>query len=46
MIDSGAIPEAGKSEAGQHLDTMSSEASVVEPTDAKKFFPPDGAFSE
>jgi len=34
-IDSGALPEVGKGEAGHGLDTLISEAGVVPPTDAK-----------
>jgi hypothetical protein len=40
MIDSGAIPEVGKSEAGQSQDSMISEAGIAPPTDAKA--PRDG----
>ena len=45
-IDSGAIPEAGKSEAGQSQDSMVSEAGVVEPTDAKNSSPRDRGAAE
>ena len=45
-IDSGAIPEAGKSDRGPGVDTMISEAGVVEPIDAKSIFPPDGFLDE
>jgi hypothetical protein len=38
-IDSGAVPEAGKSETGQSLDSMSSEAGVAPPSDAKATSP-------
>jgi hypothetical protein len=46
MIDSGEIPEAGKSEAGQGLDSMISEAGVAPPTDAKDSSPRDRGTAE
>jgi hypothetical protein len=46
MIDSGAIPEVGKSEAGQSLDTMASEAGIGERTDAKDSSPRDRGTAE
>jgi hypothetical protein len=45
-FDSGAIPETGKSDRGPVVDTVLSEAGVVEPSDAKSVFPPDGFLDE
>jgi hypothetical protein len=46
MIDSGAIPEAGKSEAGQHVDAMISEVRILLPPDVKMTPPSDGHLDE